>query len=162
MQHLLDFIHDHMVDDQLYLVVETPAGELELIWQRQVDTEVWQVRPRGGEGPWQRVPRRDLLSHLDARRANMLELERELHGMVATQIVFADIILRDAHKLLGDEAVRSTLHSYREFVALLQVSVRQLLESARPSLVVVAGDAVQTPTRSGHLTVIRSSRGQLD
>jgi hypothetical protein len=155
MQHLLDFIHDHVVEEQLYLVVETPAGDLELIWQRSGSADVWQVRPSGCEGPWELVPRSDLLRHLAARAANMVDLERQLHGLVATQIVFADLILRDAHKLLGDDAVRKALRSYREFVALLQASVRQLLEPARPSLVVVPGDAAQTPTRSGHLTVIR-------
>jgi hypothetical protein len=157
MQHLLDFIHDHVVEDQLYLVVETPAGDLELIWQRASSSlaDTWQVRPSGCEGPWQHVPRNDLLRHLEVRGANMDDLERELHGLVATQIVFADLILRDAQKLLGDDAVRKALRSYREFVALLQASVRQLLEPARPSLVVVPGDAAQTPTRSGHLTVIR-------
>jgi hypothetical protein len=155
MQHLLDFIHDHMVEEQLYLVVETPAGDLELIWHRNGDADHWEVRPSGIEAPWQRVPRRQLLPHLADRNANMVDLERELHGMVATQIVFADIILRDAHRLLGDGAVRDALHSYREFVVLLQASVRQLLEATRPSLVVVAGEADLTPTRSGHLTVIR-------
>jgi hypothetical protein len=155
MQHLLDFIHDHVIEEQLYLVVETPAGDLELLWQRQVGTEHWQVRPNQCAGPWELVPRTDLLRSLEARGANMVDLERELHGLIATQIVFADILLRDAHKLLGDEAVRNALHSYREFITLLQASVRQLLEPARPSLVVVAGDAAQTPTRSGHLTVIR-------
>jgi hypothetical protein len=155
MQHLLDFVHDHVIEDQLYLVVETPAGDLELIWHRQVSADDWQLRPFHCEGPWELIPRTELLQRLAARHTNMVGVERELHGLVATQIVFADIILRDAHKLLGDDAVRNALHSYREFVTLLQVSVRQLLEPARPSLVVVSGDAVQTPTRSGHLTVIR-------
>jgi hypothetical protein len=155
MQHLLDFIHDHVVEEQLYLVVETPAGDLELMWQRSGIADVWQVRPIGCEGPWELVPRHDLLRSLEARAANMVDLERALHGLVATQIVFADLILRDAHKLLGDDAVRKALRSYREFVALLQASVCQLLEPARPSLVVVPGDAAHTPTRSGHLTVIR-------
>ena len=47
MKHLLDFIYDHVVEEQLYLVVETPAGDLELMWQRSGIADVWQVRPSG-------------------------------------------------------------------------------------------------------------------
>jgi hypothetical protein len=157
MQHLLDFIHNHVVEEQLYLVAETPAGELELLWQSSAGGEFWQLRPNRCEGPWQRVARGELLGNLQGRGANMVAVERELHGLVATQIVFADLILRDARKLLGADAVRDALHSYREFVALLQAAVHALVasDSARPTLTVVNGDAAQTPTRSGHLTVIR-------
>jgi hypothetical protein len=155
MQHLLDFIHDHIVEEQLYLLLDTPAGELEVVWRRLDGMNHWQLRPKNCEGPWERVHRADLLAHLAARHVDMAAVEQELHGLVATQIVFADLILRDAHRLLGSTAVRHALSSYREFVALLQASVMQLIAPARPSLAVVPGEAAKTPSRSGHLTIIR-------
>jgi hypothetical protein len=155
MQHLLDFVHEHAVEEQLYLVAATAAGDLELIWRRREQPDQWRLRPRATEGAWQLVPRREILQHLERCGADMLGIERELQAIVATQIAFADIVLRDATELLGREAVDGALHSQREFVTLLYASVRQLIGTPRPNVQVISGEASETPARSGHLTLIR-------
>jgi hypothetical protein len=155
MQHLLDFINDHTLDEQLYLVVDTPAGELELLWRRQVDAGLWQLRPNKCEGPWQLVHRGDLLDHLEERGVDLPLVEHELKAMVITQIAFADIVLRDAAVLLGRDVVQQAVRQHRGFMAELQGEIRRLIEPPRPSMVVVNGGGAQTLVRAGHLTVVR-------
>ena len=155
MQHLLDFVHEHSVEPRLYLAASTPAGELELTWQRGVWDGHWWVQPRGGEGPAELVARSALLHHLEARGVDMPAVERELQAMVATQIVFADLLLRDASRLLGRDAVDSAREAHRAFITLLISSVRQLVEPARPNVQLIPGEAAQSPARSGHLSLIR-------
>ena len=155
MQHLLDFVHEHSLEQQLYLTALTPAGELELIWQRGECEGDWRVRPRGCEGPAERVPRAELLRHLETRQADMPAIARELQALVAIQIVFADMLLRDATKLLGRDAVASTREAHREFVTLLVAAVRQLVEPARPNVQLISGEAAQSPLRTGHLSLVR-------
>ena len=155
MQHLLDFVHEHSVEPELFLSAATADGELELIWRRAQGEGEWLVRQRGCEGPVERVPRSGLLRHLETRAVDMRAIERQLQALVATQIVFADILLRDATKLLGCDALESTREAHREFMTLLVTSVRQLLEPARANVQLISGDAAQSPARTGHLKRIR-------
>jgi hypothetical protein len=151
MQQLLDFVHEHAVEDRLCWVVPAGQGELELRWQRS-DPSQWRLRTRPGQAPWQGVPRAALLSELERRGADMLAVERELHALVATQIAFAEIVLRDATRLLGSEAA---LQAREEFLTLLRAALAQLAAPEAPSLQVIAGDATESSARSGQLTLIR-------
>jgi hypothetical protein len=155
MQHLLDFIHEHTLDEQLYIVAETPAGPLELQWRRLDSPEHWHIRPHRCEGPWDRIHRANLLPSLDARYANMPAIERELKLLVTTQIAFADLVLRDASEQLGRDLVQQAVLGHREFLGELRATVQQLTASARPSMAIVHGGGEQTTTRAGHLTLLR-------
>ena len=130
MQHLLDFIHEHTLEEQLYFVATSRSGDLELTWQRRVAPTHWQVRPSGREGPAELVHQRDLLLVLRARQADMVKIERELQAIVITQIAFADLVLRDASALLGTDSVR------------------------RAAITVHAGGGEQTAARAGHLSLL--------
>jgi hypothetical protein len=157
MQHLLDFVHEHTLEEHLYLVVDTSAGELELLWQRQRDLHSWQLRPHRSEAAYETVARSALLDTLRARGANMERVERELRAIVMTQIAFADLLLRDAHDTLGRELVQSAVQGHQGFLNDLKSAVTELVlrpAQRKPHMQVLNGGGVQSETRSGHLRVV--------
>jgi hypothetical protein len=159
MQHLLDFVHEHTLEDQLYLVAHTPVGDIELLWRRGIcpgEERLWQLRPYQCEGPWELVHAGDLLDHLEARGVDMNAIELELASMVATQIAFADLLLRNADEALGRETVQRARRGYQQFVSELKLTVDKLTGS-QSGMTVVAGGGDQTEARAGHLTLVRGS-----
>jgi hypothetical protein len=156
MQHLLDFIHEHTLEQQLFIAVSSAEGDLELLWQRwSGEDNVWQVQLRGKVGETALIHAGDLLDHLESRGADMEAIERELQTMVVVQIAFADVVLQDARQVLGADAVRRAVVGYRGFVSELQATAERIAPSER-NLVAVpgAGDA-QTEPRTGHLKLVR-------
>lgn len=157
MQYLLDFVHDHTLEDQLYLVVQTTTGELELLWQRRHDPNSWQLRVYKSEGAWERVQRSQLLDTLAARQTDLLRLERELRAIAMTQVAFADMVLRDARQVLGHETVRTAVMEHQDFMSELRATVAQLVvrpARPKPQLHVLSGGGAQSENRTGHLRVI--------
>jgi hypothetical protein len=157
MQHLLDFVHEHTLEDQLYLVLETSSGELELLWQRRPDANSWQLRPHKSEAAYENVARSVLLDTLRAKGADMDRLERELRAIVMTQIAFADMLLRDANTALGREFVHAALAGHHAFISELKSSITELVlkpGKSKPQMQVLAGGGASSETRSGHLRVV--------
>jgi hypothetical protein len=154
MQHLLDFIQEHTLEEQLYVVAACPSGDLELFWRRGEPLEYWQVRPKHCEGPFEFVHRRDLLDHLAARNADMPAFKRELHAMLAAQIAYADLILRDASDQLGNDLVQRFVVGQQAFIEQLQEAVH-VLTAAPPRMKLVQGGSAQTELRTGHLSLVR-------
>jgi hypothetical protein len=155
MQYLLDFIHEHTLEHQLYLSVRTSDGDLDATCQRQLgQDDVWAVRPRDGEAPAAVVHYGDLLEHLEERGADMAAIERELRTIIATQIAFADSVLRDATHVLGRDVVQRTVADQRGLMRDLQITIERLTTPAA-SLALVDGGGAQTAVRAGHLTLVR-------
>jgi hypothetical protein len=157
MQHLLDFVHEHTLEEQLYLVVDTASGPLEMLWQRSHQADSWQLRPHKAEVAFENVARSALLDTLRARGANMERVERELRAIVMTQIAFADMLLRDADAALGRELVQTAVSGHREFMNQLQSAITELVirpAQNKPRMKVLNGGGAQSETRSGHLRVI--------
>lgn len=154
MQHLLDFIQEHTLDEQHYLVARCPSGELELFWRRADTADFWQVGPKRCEGPLERVHRRNLIAFLEARGANLDAFKQELHAMLAAQIAYADLILRNANNQLGRELVERYVLGQQTFIEQLQAAAQGLM-SSRPRMVVVKGGQAQTAMRTGHLSLVR-------
>jgi hypothetical protein len=154
MQHLLDFVHEYTLEPQLYCVLGSPAGELELLWNRRTDASHWQLRPHKSDGPWEAIARERLIDTLAARGADMLRLERELHAIVSAQIALANMLLCSASELLGKDAVRDALVGHQEFARELTCTITRLTTSARPRMTVVQGGGVQSKTRAGHLMLV--------
>jgi hypothetical protein len=161
MQYLLDFIHEHTVDDQLYLVTGSRSGQLELSWDRRADPEHWRARIRLSEGPWELIPRRSLLAVLAGKGADLVKITRELQVMAATQIAFADTVLRDARRVLGPDVVQGVINENRAFVDDLRAAVELLIPGsmspARTSLVAISGGGAQTEPRAGHLSPVSAA-----
>jgi hypothetical protein len=157
MHYLLDFLREHTADEQLYFVVEARALELELRWRR-TEPGIWEVRPKRREAPWDRVQHEELLALLAERGADMASVQRELHAMVATQIAFADMVLSDARRVLGGDAVQNIVHKNYEFVDLLRNAVELLAlapaTSDRNNLTLIHGGGAQTEARAGHLSPV--------
>ena len=162
MQHLLDFIHQHSVDPEVYLLTGARPGDLELLWERRAQPEHWLVRPYGCEGPSELVHRSQLLSELAVRRVDMARIERELHGLCAAQIAFADMVLSSAREQLGRDVVQHAVNEYQTFLIELRATVERLAQpSAAPSsMVVISGGGVSTQARSGHLTVVNATTSE--
>jgi hypothetical protein len=157
MQHLLDFVHEHTLEEQLYLVVETSGGDLELLWQRRRDPNSWQIRLFKSEAAFELVERDALIATLHARGAIMQRVEHELRAIVMTQIAFADMLLRDADSKLGKELVDSAVVHHRDFMSELKTAVTQLIikpAARKPQMTVLDGGGAQSETRSGHLRVV--------
>jgi hypothetical protein len=156
MQHLLDFVHEHTLEEQLFLVVETSSGELELLWQRRQDINSWQLRPYKSEAPYESVARAELIDTLRARGAVMERVERELRAIAMTQIAFADMLLRDANTALGRDFVNDALRGHEAFMTQLTSSITELVlkpakANAKAKMQVLAGGGASSETRSGHL-----------
>ena len=160
MQHLLDFIHEHSLDEQLYLVAHVRDGDLELRWRRNIDQDYWQFRRKSTEfeADWVRVHRQELLFFLRSQGANMEGLEAEFRAITVTQIVFADMVLTDARKVLGRDMVRQAVLSHRDFVGELRNALQRLSErtsaAPRPSVSIIKGGGMQTEARRGHLSLV--------
>lgn len=155
MQHLLDFIHEHNLKQQLYLVVETPEGAISLTWRRQPGADdQWEVQSATGQGAVELVHYGDLLDHLEAREVDLVGIERELRAIVLTNIAVADVVLRDARQALGNEAVQRRLFELRATASQLSAAKEQLSEP-RPSLTLIPGEAVHSSPRTGQLTLVR-------
>lgn len=154
MQHLLDFITEHTLEEQLYLVARCPSGELELFWRRSETDEHWQARPRRCEGPFELIPRRALIEVLAARQADLAAIKNELHAMLAAQIAYADLILRDANHQLGSDVVQKFVLGQQAFIEQLSAAA-QALTSTKPRMVLVPGGSAQTALRTGHLSLVR-------
>lgn len=165
MQHLLDFVHEHTLDEQLYLVVRSRAGELELRWQRAHNPDCWEVRKKRSliNGPWESISRSELLTKLEARGTAMEQLESELRAVAVTQIVFADMVLCDARKALGRDLVRKAVLSHRDFVGELRSALSkwttdvQVEVQPRPSVSLIKGGGASTEARRGHLSLVPSA-----
>jgi hypothetical protein len=156
MQHLLDFVHEHTLEEQLYLVVATHAGELELFWQRRQNPEHWQVREHKSEAGYELVARAKLIDTLRAKGAIMERVERELRAIAMTQIAFADMLLRDAHATLGRDFVYAALRGHEELMNQLKSSITELVlkpakSAAKARMQVLDGGGASSSTRSGHL-----------
>ena len=155
MQHLLDFIQEHTLEEQLYFIAPTAAGELELSWRRNEAPDYWHLRLRRAEGPWELVHRGELIQQLESRGVDMTVVKGELNAMLAAQIAFADMVLRDANQQLGQNVVERFVLGHQDFITELQAAIEQLTVRARPSMVVVTGGGAQTETRAGHLSIVR-------
>lgn len=157
MQHLLDFIHEHNLEQQLYLVVETPEEPISLTWRRQPGADdLWEVQSATGEGEVQLVHYGDLLDHLEEREVNLAAVERELRAIVLTNIAVADIVLRDARQALGNEAVQRRLFELRASASQLSAAT-QAHSEPRPSLTLIPGEAAHSSARIGRLKLVRRS-----
>jgi hypothetical protein len=155
MQHLLDFIHEHNLEQQLYLVVETPAEAISLTWRRQPGADdQWEVQSASGEGEVELVHYGDLLDHLEEREVDLAAVERELRAIVLTNIAVADVVLRDARQLLGNEAVQRRLFELRASASQLSAA-RVQLEDPRPSLTLIHGEVTVSSPRRGQLKLVR-------
>jgi hypothetical protein len=95
------------------------------------------------------------LDALEQRGADMPALERELQAVVVTRIAFADMLLRQAKQVLGDEAVRRSLAEHREFELQLRAAVARILPPDQP-VTLLAGGGAQTAMRTGHLKLVRA------
>ena len=155
MQHLLDFIQEHTLEDHLYFVAQSPAGELELLWKRAQHDGHWQLRHKRSDGPWELVPQGKLIASLASRDVDMEGVKQELHSLLAVQIAFADMVLRDANQQLGTQLVQRFVRGQQGFIADLRAAIERVTERARPSMVVVQGGGAQTASRNGHLSIIR-------
>jgi hypothetical protein len=156
MQYLLDFIQEHMITDELRIALDGPAGGVEILRQRSPeDDNGWLVRVIGSEEPARRVPHATLLETLQTMGVNMQALQSELHASFTTQVTFAELLLRDASQLLGAALPASTQAARRELLGLLWLSLQELSEGGeQPSLRALQGDAIETPARTGHLTLV--------
>jgi hypothetical protein len=155
MQHLLDFVHEHTLDEQLYCVLPTPLGDLAMQWRRQIDALGWELKPLSDDGPGEYVPRAQLLGRLTSLGANLELFERELRALIAAQVVVAHHLLRDARALLGADIVQDILHGHELFASELSRTVGSLTAPARPALSVVKGGGARSNTRAGHLALVR-------
>jgi hypothetical protein len=157
MQHLLDFIQEHTLDDQLYLVATCPTGELELLWRRGVIESHWQIRPKRSDGPWELIHRSEVIAQLEQRGADMAVVKRELQAMLASLIAFADMVLRDANQQLGEQLVERFVSGHRAFIQELEVAIGRLTDAPQPApaMEVVPGGGAQTSVRTGHLSIVR-------
>ena len=155
MQHLLDFIHEHTLEERLYLVAPTPEGEIELTWERKAGADdIWLIRPRGSQASPVHIHAGDLLDYVEAVGADMRVVENELRALVMTQIAFADVVLRDAKQVLGYEAVQQVVAGHRSFALQLKAAIDSVTAPAR-RFELVEGGAAQTPVSTGHLTLVR-------
>lgn len=160
MQHLLDFVHEHTLEEQLYIVVEVAEGELELLWQRRHHPSSWQLRPHKSDAPYELVERDSLLATLDKRGANMERVETELRAIVMTQIAYASLLLGDARASLGEEMLEAATLSHQEFARELNGAITELVikpvsrRAPKPQLLLLSGGGAQSETRSGHLRIV--------
>jgi hypothetical protein len=156
MQYLLDFVHDHALEEQLYCVLPSAAGELELTWRRPADADHWLVRRTNTADPARRVSRVQLLGYLAERGADLEFFERELMVSVCAQVALAFQLLTDARRTLGTETVEAMLRGHQQFASELTAAVASL---TAPKLKLVQGDATQGEpvakgARSGHLALV--------
>ena len=157
MQEIIDFIHEHTLENQVYVVApRTRDGvEFEICFRRDGGRS-WRVRRRGA-GAWAQVERTGIVQYLRVLGIDMTALENELRCTILTQVIFADMVLRDARKLLGPDVIRRTILDTRDFVGELRQTLQNL---TRKRLSLIEGGGEQSESRQGHLSLVPS--GQLN
>ncbi|HEY6878066.1 MAG TPA: hypothetical protein VI299_08595 [Polyangiales bacterium] len=122
---MLQFLYEHSFDKQLYCVLPSEAGELQLTWRADAPAH-WEIVCTGEDAPRQ-VPRASLLKHLAEQGADMHAFERELYAVAAAHVVVADQLLTAAHRALGSDGVKTILHGQERFVRELQQALTHVL-----------------------------------
>lgn len=123
MQYLLDFIQEHTLEPQLSFSAPSPAGALELKWDRRHDPEHWQLRAQAED---QRVHRSIVIAELEARGADMPAIKRALTALLADQIEQASRVLSDPEQRLGEEMVQRFVLGRQRFIRELQVALERM------------------------------------
>jgi len=152
MQYLLDFVHDHVLEEQLYCVLPAHGAELAVLWRRNADPLHWEIRPTKSDAAPERVARAQLVHVLTERGADLGSFERQLRAVVEAQIVVAHQLLSDARHVLGTDTVDTALDNHRAFARELVEAVTRL---TAPALTVLRGEGVRSHVRSGHLALVR-------
>ena len=160
LQALIQFIESYCFDEQVYVVVPTAdGGEEEVFWRRNANDRPWFVQRRGGENAsiW-RYSGVSLVAALERRGADLDALERELRALVSLHVSFADQMLREARRLLGEAEVEASLYSIEELSRSLTDAIREIHaprviepDEAPASEARLSG---RTPPRRGHLRLI--------
>jgi hypothetical protein len=154
LQALIQFIENYCFDEQVYVVVPTAdGGEEEVYWRRSAPERPWFVQRRGGDNAsiW-RYSGVSLIPALERRGADLDALERELRALVSLQVSFADQMLREARRLLGDAEVEASLYSIDELRRSLTDAIRDL--HAPRAVETAADDSPTSAPRRGHLRLI--------
>jgi len=125
---LLKFIETYCFDEQLYMVLPiSNGGQEEIIWHRDEKNRPWSVRSRHeGASAW-RYTAEKLPRALERRSVSMEAFEKELMSTVLLHVTHANLMIRDAQALLGQDAVESAMESFDAFGVELNNTVRQVL-----------------------------------
>ena len=112
-----------MVSDELRIAL----GAIEVSCRRGAPDgdNTWLVRVTGSAAA-RRVPHAQLLETLQRAGVDMQAFEVELHALLATQVTFAELVLRNAARLLGAEQAASTQAARRELRGLLWLALQEL------------------------------------
>lgn len=127
MENLLKFVSNYTLDNHLYYRLN---GH-EIQWLRETDR--WRFRSLGEEG-WTYAAPADIEAVLNGAGVDPASFETCLRESVASQAIYAHLVLEKAKETLGDEVIQAAIDDSVRFTRELVAAVRQL---TRPQLKVV-------------------------
>lgn len=115
------------IDRKLYFRVSDlyERGDWEITWNKGTSYEPWKIR-RVGEDSWKTLSPENITAQLTSRKIDVADFERQLTSNVFTYIVFCHTAMREARKLLGDDAVDVAIDQHEKFAEELLKTIRAL------------------------------------
>ena len=138
MDKILEFLDFSSVDPQMYWRITSPDGlrTFEINWRRD-HTVHWRFREFGTLF-WTLCEANTLLGRLGEAGADLEKFEVSLKMSLLHQVCFADSIVKDSRRLLGDDVVDRGIEEHRDFlINIEEVATRLLKIEESPKLRIV-------------------------
>lgn len=138
MEKLIEFFENKCLEPKLYWRVKTRTRDktFELEWHRDRRTK-WHLRsvPQPGEDhdqqPWDVFETEQLTAKLIAVDIDPAEVESKIKSTTLQQVVFAKMMVDDAHEFFGEEVVAEAVEETQQFLSELRNMVSDLVVSER-------------------------------
>lgn len=126
MLRILQFLDQACVDTKLYWRIRSidDRNEYEIEWRKELPTP-WRLRQLGNLF-WEFSTHQDLCANLKKHQIDIKHFYKVLKQTILVQVAFADKIVKDASKLLGQTEVEQAIKENQKFMNLLEKAITNL------------------------------------
>ena len=125
---LIKHVTNQIGETQLYFVVPAFNDEqvaFEILWKKD-NTLPWSFSLYRADN-FTECSRIDIIDALDEVECDLVEFKHQLMNKVLTQVAYMNMRIKDARKLLGNEAVDASIQAYEQFGKSLIATVNKVL-----------------------------------
>lgn len=127
MQQLIDFLENHAIDKNFYCRAHNYAGttEWEVHWKHKPNQKrCWGVK-RTLDAEWSWYTSKQLADVLSAFNINTDLIESEMVSNIKSMVVYSNLMLEEAKRVLGENIIADAMIEYHEFTQALISCLKQ-------------------------------------